>query len=104
MMVERVALPVLFVVDHDPASLDAMLSDLSGRFGRDFAVRGETSPEAALAALRDMAVAKEPVALLLVDDAASEFLVPAHELHPRAKRVLLIDRDYSSTSPAVQAM
>ena len=51
-----------------------------------------------------MAAANEPVALLLVDDAASEFLARAHELHPRAKRVLLVDRDYSSTSPAVQAM
>ena len=56
-MVESVALPVLFVVDHDPNSLDAMLSDLSGRFGRDFAVRGETSPEAALAALGEIAAA-----------------------------------------------
>ena len=35
---------------------------------------------------------------------ASDFLARAHELHPRAKRVLLVDRDYSSTSPAVQAM
>src|SRR5436305_6415020 len=64
---------------------------------------GEISPEAALAALREMAAANEPVALLLVDDAASDFLAPAHELHPEAKRVLLIERDYSSTSPAVQA-
>ena len=45
-------LPVLFVVDHDPNSLEVLLSDLSRRFGNDFAVRGETSPEAALAALR----------------------------------------------------
>ena len=81
-----------------------MLSDLSRRFGNDFTVRGETSPEAALAALQEMAAANEPVALLLVDDAASDFLARAHELHPRAKRVLLVDRDYSSTSPAVQAM
>ena len=47
---------------------------------------------------------REPVALLLVDDAAPDFLARAHELHPGAKRVLLVDRDYSSTSPAVQAM
>jgi thioredoxin reductase (NADPH) len=51
-----------------------------------------------------MAVAEKPVALLLVDDAAADFLARAHELHPRAKRVLLVDRDYSSTSPVVQAM
>jgi thioredoxin reductase (NADPH) len=99
-----VALPVLFVVDHDSNSLDVLLSDLSRRFGNDFTVRGETSSEAAHAALRDMAAASEPVALFLVDDAASEFLARAHELYPRAKRVLLVDRDYTSTSPAVQAM
>ena len=103
-MVESAALPLLFVVDHDPNSLEAMLSDLSGRFGNDFAVRGETSPEAALAALAEIAAADEPVALLLVDDVSPDFLARAHQLHPRAKRVLLIDRDYSSTSPAVQAM
>jgi thioredoxin reductase (NADPH) len=67
-------------------------------------VRGDTSPEAALAALQGMAAANEPVALLLADDAASDLLAHAHELHPQAKRVLLVDRDYSSTSPAVQAM
>jgi thioredoxin reductase (NADPH) len=103
-MGQSVVLPVLFVVDHDPNSLDVLLSDLSRRFGNDFTVKGETSPEAALAALQEMAAANEPVALLLVDDAASDFLARAHELHPRAKRVLLVDRDYSSTSPAVQAM
>ena len=96
--------PVLFVVDQDPASLNLLLFDLSRRFGNSFTVMGETSPQAALAALRDRAVADQPVALLLVDDAASDLLVQAHELHPHAKRVLLVDRDYSSSSPAVQAM
>jgi thioredoxin reductase (NADPH) len=96
--------PVLFVVDRDPNSLDVLLVDLSRRFGIDFIVRGETSPAVSLAVLEEMAAATEPVALLLVDDAASDFLARAHELHPSAKRVLLVDRDYSSTSPAVQAM
>jgi thioredoxin reductase (NADPH) len=103
-MVQAPMHPVLFVVDRDPNSLQVMLSDLSGRFGKDFTVRGETVPEVALAALQEMAAAGEPVALLLVDDAATDLLARAHELHPRAKRVLLIDRDYSSTSPALQAM
>ena len=102
---QSVALPVLFVVDRDPNSLGVLLSDLSRRFGNDFTVRGETSPEAAHAALLEMAAANEPVALFLVDDAAaSDFLERAHELYPRAKRVLMVDRDYTSTSPAVQAM
>jgi thioredoxin reductase (NADPH) len=101
---QSVVLPVLFVVDRDSNSLDVLLSDLSRRFGNDFTVRGETSPEAAQARLLEMAAANEPVALFLVDDAASDFLARAHDLYPRAKRVLLVDRDYTSTSPAVQAM
>jgi thioredoxin reductase (NADPH) len=95
---------VLFVVDHDSHSLDVLLSDLSRRFGNDFTVRGDTSPEPALVALRQMADATQPVALLLANDDATDFLARAHELHPRAKRVLLVDRDYSATSPAVQAI
>ena len=98
-------LPVLLVVDHNPGALDVLLSDLSRRFGNDFAVRGTTSPEEALTALSELAARRWPLALLLVDDRASEaFLARAHELHPHAKRVLLVDRDYSATSPAVQAM
>jgi thioredoxin reductase (NADPH) len=101
---QSAVLPVLFVVDHDQNPVDLLLSGLSRRFGNDFTVRGRTSPEAALAALQEMATSNQPVALLLVDDAASDVLAPAHELHPRAKRVLLVDRDYTSTSPAVQAV
>src|SRR5438067_10008532 len=98
------AMPVLFVVDHDPGSLSELLSDLSRRFGNDFRVRGEASADRALVALQEMATANERLALLLVDDAAADVLARAHELHPRAKRVLLVDRDYNSTSPAPQAM
>src|SRR5256885_11402332 len=96
--------PALFVVDHDTSSLHELVADLTRRFGNDFTVKGDSSPEAALHELKEMARVNEPVALLLVDDSSSDFLERAHELHPRAKRVLLVDRDYSSTSPAVQAM
>lgn len=98
------ALPVLFVVDRDLRSLATIVSDLSRRFGNDFTVRGDSSPEAAEAVLRDLAAAEVPVALLLVDEAEVDFLGTAHELHPSAKRVLLVTRDYSSASPAVQAI
>jgi hypothetical protein len=37
-------------------------------------VRGDTSPEATLAALQQMADADEPVALLLVSDDASDLI------------------------------
>lgn len=103
-MAKPSALPVLFVLDQDRSSLEALLAGLSRRFGNDFSVRGDTSSEAALHALREIAAASGSVALLLVDDSAPDFLARAHELHPGAKRVLLVDRDYSSSSPAVQAM
>lgn len=97
-------LPVLFVLDRDSKSLDVLLSDLARRFGNDFGVTGKTSQAAALAALQEMATADVPVALLLVDVSFAEFLSRVHDLYPRAARVLLVDRDYSSTSPAVQAI
>jgi thioredoxin reductase (NADPH) len=97
-------LPAIFVVDHEQSSLDVLLADLARRFGHDFVVSGETSAAAALAVLRELSAANKPVAMLLVDDTASDVLACAHGLHPSAKRVLLVDRDYSSTSPAVQAI
>lgn len=97
-------LPALFVVDRDPGSLAAMVSALVRRYGNDYAVHGEPSPEVSLAALRQKASAHEPVAMIVVDEADADLLARAHELHPHAKRVLLIDRDYSTNSPAVQAI
>ncbi|MGP3949899.1 FAD-dependent oxidoreductase [Streptomyces sp. 7N604] len=96
--------PVIFVVEHDPRSFRVLLADLTRRFGRAFAVKGAGSPEAALTAMQELARAEEPVALLLVDDDSVDVLTRTHELYPQAKRVLLVDRDYSSTSPAVQAI
>jgi len=103
-MAQPAALPVVFVVDRDRTSLAALVSDLTRRFGNDFRVIGETAADAAYAALREIAAANEPVALLVVDDATSDLLARAHQLHRHAKRVLLVDRDYSARSPAVQAM
>ena len=101
--------PVLFVIDDDPGVMHALRDDLSRRFGKDFRLIGETSAAAGLAVLRKLAARHAPVALLIVDDQMSEmpgaeFLARAHELHPQAKRVLLVDRDYSADSPVVAAM
>jgi thioredoxin reductase (NADPH) len=101
--------PVLFVIDDDAGTARALRDDLARRFGEDFRVIGETSAAAGLSVLRGLAELHEPVALLIVDDNLSEmpgvdFLARAHELHPLAKRVLLVERDYSARSPIVQAM
>ena len=101
--------PVLFVIDDDAGVVQALRDDLSRRFGEDFRVLGETSAAAGLATLRGLADAGEPVALLIVDHDMGEmpgvdFLARARKLHPLAKRVLLVERDYSARSPVVQAM
>ncbi len=101
--------PVLFVIDDDVRVTRALRDDLSRRFGEDFRVLCESSAAAGLAALRGLAGRHEQVALLIVDHDLSEmsgieFLARAHEMHPLAKRVLLVERDYSVRSPVVQAM
>ena len=101
--------PVLFVIDDDAGTARALRDDLARRFGEDFRVIGETSAAAGLAVLRGLAQLHDRVALLIVDDNLSgmpgvDFLARAHEMHPLAKRVLLVERDYSVRSPIVQAM
>jgi thioredoxin reductase (NADPH) len=101
--------PVLFVLDDDAGVVHALHGDLSRRFGRDFRVLGESSAAAGLATMSQLAGHSEPVALLIVDHdmpemPGLEFLARAHERHPAAKRVLLVERDYSARSPVVQAM
>jgi thioredoxin reductase (NADPH) len=93
--------PVLFVIDDDAGVVHALRDDLGRRFGKDFRVIAESSAATGLAILRELAAEREPVALLIVDHDLNEmsgvgFLARAHELHPLAKRVLLVERDYSA--------
>jgi thioredoxin reductase (NADPH) len=101
--------PVIFVIDGDAGVAAALREDLDRRFGEDFRVIGESSADSGLAALRKLADVGEAVALLIVDHDLSampgaEFLARAHEMHPLAKRVLLVERDYSAGSPVIPAM
>ncbi len=96
--------PIFFLVDEQP---DFMVGDIGRRFGADYRVVAERSPMEALKALE---ATSEEVAVIIAGRQMStmagvEFLVRAHELHPDAKRLLVIDRgDWSSTHPVVQAM
>ena len=106
---KRTAPPVLFVIDDDTGVMNALRDDLSRRFGEDFRVIGETAAASGLAVLRGLADGHEPVALLIVDHGLSgmtgvDFLARAHAMHPLAKRVLLVERDYLARSPVVRAM
>ena len=100
---------VLFAIDNDPGTMQALCDDLSRRFGQEFGIVCESSVTAGLTRLRELAERHVPVALLIVGqelDGATgvAFLVQAHRLHPLAIRILLVQRDYSAQSPIVQAM
>ena len=70
---------------------------------------GADGPAAGLAQLAALADDAQPVALLIADQRMSEltgveFLARAHALHPLAKRILLVERDYTTANPIVPAM
>jgi thioredoxin reductase (NADPH) len=103
--------PVLVLVDEDRAVLEALAADLSRRFGVDYQLLAEGSPAAALTTLGRLAARSEQVALVfagqrMTQRSGVELLVAAHEVHPAAKRVLLVGRgDYTAANnPAVRAM
>lgn len=101
--------PVLFAIDADAGVVRALRDDLSRRFGEDFRIIGESSASRGLATLRGLADDRQPVALLIAGHRldtmpGTDFLARAHDMHPLAKRVLLVERDYSTHSPVVQAM
>jgi thioredoxin reductase (NADPH) len=101
--------PVLFLTDHDPGVVRALRDDLGRRYGEDFQVVGTSSGDAGLAMLRDLADQHVAVAVIIVDHhmremSGADFLARAHAMHPQAKRVLLVERDYSRRSPVIQAL
>lgn len=101
--------PILFLAAQDRPVLEALQHDLTRRFGNDCEIMAEDEPYGALAALRDLAAQSAPVALLIADHrmpdlTGVEFLVEAHKLHPKAKRILLLERDYRAENPIVPAM
>jgi thioredoxin reductase (NADPH) len=102
--------PILFLVDDRPKVVEALAGDLERRFGRDHRILSETSPVAALEALAGLAGRGDEVAVVVAGQKMAELpgvllLLKAHELHPSAKRVLLVGRrDWTPENPAVRAM
>lgn len=99
------AKPILMVVDNTTADLETIQQELIKRYGDDYEVVGDTSPQAALQQLEALRVAGTPLVFMLAaQDMAVmtgiDFLQRAHELHPHAKRVLLIPwANRSATKP-----
>jgi thioredoxin reductase (NADPH) len=101
--------PIIFLVAAERSVLHALETDLERRFGKDCRILSAQDPDRALGDLTALAKRHEPVALLIADHSLREmtgvaFLERAHALHPSAKRILLVERDYTAANPIVPAM
>jgi thioredoxin reductase (NADPH) len=88
--------PVLLVLDDDPEALGRIEAELSRRYADDYELIFETSPPAALKTLERLRGQGADVVLVLADQWLPElegidFLAQARDLHPLARRALLID-------------
>jgi thioredoxin reductase (NADPH) len=101
--------PSLHLLHGDESVRAELERDLRRRYGADYDVHAHASAEEVLAALRGAAGAGTPVAIVFSDESpaggSAELLSAVHELHPLARRVLLIARgEWSKEHPAVAAM
>ena len=90
------ALPVLLAVDDDPDKRQAVETELRERYSRDYTVLCDESCAAALRTLERLRSEDVPVALVLSGQwlsgmTGAELLGRVHQLHPHAKRGLLIE-------------
>lgn len=86
--------PVIFAVDPDPKAIQRITGELQ-RYSADYRVICGPSPEAALTQLERMRDAGERVAIVLAARGerglrGEELLAQVYDLHPYAKRALLI--------------
>src|SRR5919112_6083599 len=90
--------PVLLIIDDEPRELATFERALKRRYGADYRVMAERSPETALGLLERLADRGEDVALVAADlrlpgTDGVEFLVQASALHPGVVRTLLVAMD-----------
>jgi thioredoxin reductase (NADPH) len=94
-------------VDDDPEVLRAVERDLRRQYGNRYRVLAADSGAAALAAVQQLKLRNDSVALFLVDQrmphmSGVEFLEKALDLYPNAKRALLTA--YADTDAAIRAI
>ncbi|NMO91784.1 FAD-dependent oxidoreductase [Actinomycetospora sp. TBRC 11914] len=99
--------PVILTVDDDPGVSRAVARDLRREYGEHHRIVRADSGEAALEALREIALRGEQVAVILADQrmprmSGVEFLEQAMDIFPRARRVLLTA--YADTEAAITAI
>src|SRR2546429_7093204 len=97
----------MLTVDDDPAVSRAVARDLRRRYGQDYQIVRASSGTEALDALREIKLRGGRVAVLLADYRMPQmngvdFLEPAMDLFPHARRALLTA--YADTDAAIQAI
>jgi len=102
--------PVLVVVDDDSDVLAALQAALARRYGADYQILAERSPDAALQTLVRLRQDDVAVAVIIADQwmphmTGLDLLAQARQLHPAARRLLLVGVwDRSTNQPMSQAM
>jgi thioredoxin reductase (NADPH) len=98
------SLPLLLVLDGDPAAREAVVAQLTQRYGHDYRVAGASAPEEARGTLVALAQAGEELALLLAAQpfagaAGGGVLEWTRHLHPHAKCGLMVPWHALSDEP-----
>jgi thioredoxin reductase (NADPH) len=102
--------PLLFIVDDDARAVERLRHVLERRYGADYDVQAVTSAADGLTHLRELNGTATQVALLIADQwmtdmTGIDFLSRAHEIHPDARRLLVIDvGDVSAEDSIVKAL
>jgi thioredoxin reductase (NADPH) len=102
-------LPILLAIDDDRSARDEVESQLVRRYGQDYRVESLSDPDEALRRLREFADGGEDVALVLAASSLSStsgghVLEHVRQLHPHARRALLVPADVWSNQPAADAI
>ena len=90
--------PIILAVDDRTDEAAAIEETLARRYGADYEILAEAGISAALQRLDELRAAPAPVVLVvaaleMAEMAGAEFLDRAQDLHPHARRLLLIPWD-----------
>ncbi len=101
--------PVLLAVDEGQHALGLVESQLTQRYAHDYRVMCLSDPRVAAQKLAELARAGEDVALVLAGmqqspEASGGLLERARELHPQAKRALLVPMNVWADKPSADAI
>jgi thioredoxin reductase (NADPH) len=101
--------PAMRIVHADADVRTALVRDLTERFGAAYDIAAYADAEPAVAALRADARAGRRVAVVFSDESppggSARLLGQAHELHRRARRIVLVGRgEWNKEHPAVAAL